>query len=265
MEWCRLYARLRHDQAVQNLTDSQFRLFVESLCYATEAESDGHIPTAQLPKFGKPGSPRNAAALVTAELWTDLDDGWLITKWQTLQEDLETVRKRRKKDAERKAASRAEKAGVRTGVRGGLRAGLHEGVLPVDREEEKRTTHQSPPGTEVDVRDPNGGGRLGDLVDQVRAVRPFWSPAAVADAARRCADAGRSYDATLAALLAVADDPATIRPGRVIDDGPWWRPPIERTTRSTTDERVAAGLALAEQLAAEQRRAELRALPGGAA
>lgn len=133
MEWCRLYARLRHDAAVQALPDAAFRLFVESLCYATEAESDGHIPAAQLAKFGRPGTRRNATTLVTSRLWTDTDDGWLITKWDVLQEDLETVRKRRKRDAQRKAERRAEKAGVQ----GGLHGGLPGGVLVESRREEK--------------------------------------------------------------------------------------------------------------------------------
>lgn len=137
MEWCRLYARLRHDAEVQNLTDSAFRLFVESLCYATEAESDGHVPTAQLVKFGKPGTKRNAAALVAAQLWSRLEDGWVITKWQTLQEDLETVRKRRKRDADRKAEARAAKASPNGVVRGGVHGGLPGGVLVVEEIEKK--------------------------------------------------------------------------------------------------------------------------------
>jgi hypothetical protein len=129
-------------------------------------------------------------------------------------------------------------------------------------------THVSeyPPGSHAPARgiEPNQGGRMTDLVDQVRAVRPFWNPAAVADAARACAEAGRDYDATLAALLAVADDPQTIGPSRVVADGPWWRPPDQRHPRSTVDERVAAGLALAERLDAAEH-GHLRALPGGAA
>lgn len=127
------------------------------------------------------------------------------------------------------------------------------------------TGHQSPPVTEVTARGRDEGGPMANLISQVRAVRPFWSPAAISAAARRCAEIGRTYEATLAALLAVADDPATVTAGRVVADGPWWRPPTERTTRSTTDERVAQGLALAEQIEAMGQRPLLRALPAGAA
>lgn len=113
------------------------------------------------------------------------------------------------------------------------------------------------------------GGPLAELISQVKALRPFWPPQEVADAARACTDAGRTPAATHAALVAVALDPQTVRPGRVLGDGPWWRPPVERHTRSTTDERVEAGLVLAAELAAAERavdrRADLRALPGGAA
>lgn len=87
-----------------------------------------------------------------------------------------------------------------------------------------------------------------EIIEQVRAVRPFWSPVAIADTARQCADQGRGYTATLNALLAVADDPYSINPGRVLSDGPWWRPAAERRQRSTTDERVEATLALADRL-----------------
>lgn len=141
----------------------------------------------------------------------------------------------------------------------GSRASVRRNPVPVPTDV---TGHQRPPVTKAVAHEPMGG-RMPDLIDQVRAVRPFWSPVAISAAARRCAEVGRSYEATVAALLAVADDPATVGPARVVADGPWWRPATERTTRSTTDERVAQGLALADAL--DRSHVTLRALPGGAA
>lgn len=116
----------------------------------------------------------------------------------------------------------------------------------------KSNTPQNTPPTHQRAREAApevvGGERMSDLVGQVRAVRPFWSPLSVEQAAMACADQGRTYEATLAALLSVADDPASIQPSRVLADGPWWRPPAERRLRSTTDDRVNATLAYADQL-----------------
>jgi hypothetical protein len=90
-----------------------------------------------------------------------------------------------------------------------------------------------PPVSKPTRARPERGGRepLESIIEKVRAVRPRWSPAAITEAATRCAADGRTPAATLAALLAVADDPQTRGPGRVVADGPWWRAAAEHHRR----------------------------------
>ncbi len=64
--------------------------------------------------------------------------------------------------------------------------------------------------------------RLASAVDAVQGQRPGWSRSKVLAAVRAALADGRDVEVALAALPIVAADPATVSPGRLNGDGPWW-------------------------------------------
>jgi hypothetical protein len=294
MDFIKLGTRYFRDPAVlaaNERTGGQAEiLFLRALAQCGADESGGYIPRGSLSFLGIPDAEEVAAVLVDEKLWVENGTGWRFRSWDVWQSEHDALVRRRRADRERQARRRAgaqespepppvdcipddvsrdNGGNSRDTSRefGGASRDLSRDVTPyarVKRRLREEPLERTPPVTEANARVcAHEGGRMADLIGQISAVRPFWNPVSVAAAARACAAAGRTYEATLAALLAVADDPATIGPGRVTADGPWWRPPSERTARSTTDERVAATLALVEEIEAVQRRGQFRAISGG--
>jgi hypothetical protein len=279
------------NRKIRPLSDAAFRLDVSGVCWSADNLTDGHIPEADLRAVSDVRQPTKAVReLVARGRWHEpghecvrcppIADGWVIHDYHDFNP----------RGGEIKAAQEAKhEARSRAGRMGGKASGESRrtkqtakqnpafasadasGLLRSDEANAKhpRSTHtptdgsyvsKNPPGSDAPARTRGG---LQDLISQVRAVRPFWSPHSIADAAVRCTNAGRTPTATLAALLTIADDPATIGPGRVLSDGPWWRDPTARTSTSTADLRVAETLALADAYDAADRRGNLRAIEGG--
>jgi hypothetical protein len=61
-----------------------------------------------------------------------------------------------------------------------------------------------------------------DLVAEIRKVRPEWSPSSIRRALAHPDVACRPAELVRRAALAVAADPATEKPGRLAQSGPWW-------------------------------------------
>ena len=64
---------------------------------------------------------------------------------------------------------------------------------------------------------------LTGLVAKVRELRPDWSSRSITRAMADEAVTERPWPLAVAAMLAVAADPASEHPGRVSHDGPWWK------------------------------------------
>lgn len=64
--------------------------------------------------------------------------------------------------------------------------------------------------------------RLAAVADAVRERRPGWARSKVLAAVRAAVADGRDLEVVLAAVPLVAADPATVSPGRLNGDGPWW-------------------------------------------
>lgn len=295
MEWVRLYTSFHDDEALAAAGEPAEVLFTRGMSYAGRKETGGFISDAAAKILCPTRTKARTDALERVELWLRDDErgGWQIRSWVRRQDAHEATVDRRRAEAARQQRRRdkvkaesprrpPEPPSSRDGSRddsGPSRRDDRDGsrdrhvtghvtghVTSRSRESEREAGQVITPLTGGDAPAYTRGGPLEDLISQVRAVRPFWSPHDVDAAARACADAGRSYDSTLAALLAIAQDPQSVWPSRVVADGPWWRSPTERHAVSTTDQRVQAGLALAAELAArEANRPDLRALPGGAA
>lgn len=84
-------------------------LFVCGLCYSNEHLTDGFVARYALPAVapGVRNPEAQAARLVTAGLWHEVEDGWRIHDYQEHQRSAGEIRDRRSKDIERKAATRS--------------------------------------------------------------------------------------------------------------------------------------------------------------
>lgn len=106
----RLPERYLHDRRFR-MAPEHFRAYCMSLMYAVSNRTDGYLTPEDLeavPHF----KAESIDALVTADLWAVVDDGWLISDFlttQTSRAQLEAAENARFKDAERKARERAAK------------------------------------------------------------------------------------------------------------------------------------------------------------
>lgn len=80
---------------------------------------------------------------------------------------------------------------------------------------------------------PAAGQPVDELVDTVRAIRPEWSPTAIAAALADADVRTRPPAIVAAAILEVANDPASRSPGRLRGQGPWWTTAARRCTTPT--------------------------------
>jgi len=105
-DWCKLFARMPHDAAVQEVNDrTSYKggwLFVAGLCYcAGNSREDGFIPRTQLKHFGMGDVRRLVAVLVSVGLWTPTENGWHVKNWDDLQNQLVDLEKKRQQDRTR--------------------------------------------------------------------------------------------------------------------------------------------------------------------
>jgi hypothetical protein len=63
---------------------------------------------------------------------------------------------------------------------------------------------------------------LGVLVAEVRQIRPEWSSRSIRRALAQPDVTERGWVRARWAMLAVAADPDSNQPGRLVHDGPWW-------------------------------------------
>lgn len=89
-------------------------LWVAAGSWSSDQLTDGHIPSHMLAVLG--GRPSDARALVDAELWTPVEDGWLFHDWQAMNPSRTQVNERRAKNAEKLANWRKQKREEEEGV-----------------------------------------------------------------------------------------------------------------------------------------------------
>lgn len=130
MEWYKAWSNEPERPETQALTDGAFRLWHDGRCYVARTESDGFIPATQLPRFGRHGSKRNAAALVESGLWEQAVTGYIDARWEEEQRSAAGMAETRKRTADR---VRRFRNGVTDGVGNDVGSGSRVEV----REEKK--------------------------------------------------------------------------------------------------------------------------------
>ena len=107
MTWAKLSDKLWSHPKVVGLPLPALRLWLFGLSWASGHETDGHIPRAVLPIIF--GTPKLAAALVSARLWETADGGWQIHNFTRYNPTRAELDEKRAATAERVAAFRVAK------------------------------------------------------------------------------------------------------------------------------------------------------------
>ncbi|MEU4228329.1 hypothetical protein AB0F17_28880 [Nonomuraea sp. NPDC026600] len=115
----------------------------------------------------------------------------------------------------------------------------------IEREAFRETgENPSPSPLAADTTTPSGPGSEGEgedspileLVAEVRALRAGWGTRSIVRVLTHTDIAERPWPVVRRAMLAVAADPASQAPGRLLADGPWWNlpDPAASSTASST-------------------------------
>ena len=92
-------------------------LYVCALGYCNEHLTDGFIPAPALTVISPttPQPKQRAKELVDVGLWVEVEGGWVVHDYLSVQSSAASVRERRQKDADRKARQRDRDGSVRNG------------------------------------------------------------------------------------------------------------------------------------------------------
>lgn len=207
MEWFKLAANYADDPKIVAVGEQAELLFIRALAYCARAETSGKLTRTSLERLGFTRVMRRVEKLVNSGLWTEVEDGWRITRWDEWQSELDALAARRNSDRERKRAQREREAAAKAKANaqssrdshadtsrdkeGQSRDG-HVTVTPGEGEVEKPTNQSDSRPPERTVPSPRSGGADG---------RPKGSTADV------------THEAEAVALLA-ALEPARLRPSR---------------------------------------------------
>lgn len=107
MDWVKLFTRYFDDEKIESLDDAAEVMFVRGIARAGELEREGFIPESSLPRLTR--RRRYAAvadALIAAGLWTKVDGGYQVAKWDHWQDALDALVARRTADRERQRQRR---------------------------------------------------------------------------------------------------------------------------------------------------------------
>lgn len=99
LPWFMVHSDVWSHPKMAGLTDSAYRLCINSWAYATQYGTDGKIPAAALRVIG--GKDRDATALVDAGLWHQNGDGWHINDYREHQAPAIRLEEKKARDRER--------------------------------------------------------------------------------------------------------------------------------------------------------------------
>lgn len=106
-----LSATYAFDDAVMEAGEPAELLFVRSLAFCAQSDSDGYITRAQLVRYvgaGMVDAVARADRLVEVGIFDAVDGGWVVRSWLKWNQSAKEKGRERRRDRERKAASRAQ-------------------------------------------------------------------------------------------------------------------------------------------------------------
>jgi len=106
MTWFKVDDTLAFHRKVVRAGNAAMGLWVRAGAHCSQQLTDGYVPTEIVAVLG---TPAQAARLVKAGLWTEVDGGYQFHDWEAINPTRSDVEDRRRADAERKATARAAK------------------------------------------------------------------------------------------------------------------------------------------------------------
>lgn len=115
MPWFKVDDKFHSHPKVMELTTGAVGLWTLAGSWCADYLTDGRIKRGQLRRLG--GDDEQAAELVKAGLWIEVDDGYQFRDWHDYQPTRESVLTKKEQDAERKRKGREEQRRKRKEVR----------------------------------------------------------------------------------------------------------------------------------------------------
>lgn len=270
MEYVRLFTDYDQDPAVVAAGEAAELLFIRGIAYAGRAESAGFIPDGQLRRLCPRGARKRAETLVNVGLWLRVSErnGYQIRSWEKLQTEHDALAQRRRSDRERKAREREKSRDM---SRDGLRDCPVDMSRDVTGAEERRGDKNT--GTSVGTSpsvpaEPPADGTPGpaetivlEWTDRLKRLPPGKVTDAIGREVTQMLREGIPPN-HIREGLAAWQNKGGLGPGALpsvvheVMNRPAGQLAVRGGTnghaRSTTDERVGAGLALAAKLRAEE-------------
>lgn len=254
MEWVKLLAVPAYyvDGALLRAGEAAEVLFCRGLAYCGGVESGGRIDKAVLPMIVPAKAQARADALVREGLWLDQGDHYLVRSWEKWQDEHDAAAERRRKDRDRKRVKRrterdASADSPRDASAQGAECRALDVEVDVEREEEQPATPVVAAG-----KQPKRATRIPDewppdphTADILKAWAQEHTPAVAIrsetdnwqDWHRAKGDTARDWVASWRTWMRRAQKDAEKGRGQLA---------LPNRSASTTDQRVATGLALVE-------------------
>lgn len=247
------YAR---DRAIAAAGEEAELLYVRALAYCKHTFSDGFIPDYDIDEVAKrlKRVPARISALIREGLWAKTDGGWLIRNWNRWNESTEDVIAKRERDAERQRKRRGQKpdgtdcpSDVTANVQRDTAVTPGGVTAPKARQGKAETEQGKTLALRADTFDEDPTGRL--LAEHSAAYKHTLPPSALAPVRRevmRLVAEGVEPERISAGLAKLREKQlaASLLPQLVTE--------CERP--STTNARVATGLALVEKYREQEAR-----------
>lgn len=257
MPWFKVDDTLAMHPKVVVAGNAAMGLWVRAGSWSSQQLTEGRIPRAMLSVLG--GRPRDAAALVSAGLWVETDDGWAFHQWADRQPSRQHVEAERAAAAERQRRARerakeqreAERQARESQQKSRRDKGVSHG--PPDPTRPDPTKEHKPPAGAgaADAAPPRGAQQLvSHWIDLCGDARPDErTKGHVAREIGRLVAEGIPHEAIRDGIElwhARRLNPATLAS---VVHGVRLGPPSPAARPSTTDQRVAEALALRGHLA----------------
>lgn len=254
MPWFKVDDTLAMHPKVVVAGNAAMGLWVRAGSWSSQQLTEGRIPRAMLSVLG--ARPRDAAALVAAGLWVETDDGWAFHQWADRQPSRQQVEAERAAAAERQRRARerakeqreAERQARESRAKSRRDKSVSHG--PPDPTRPDPTKEHKPPADTAAAASPGAQQLIAHWIDLCGAARPDErTKGHVAREVGRLVAEGVPVEAIREGLElwhARRLNPATLAS---VVHGVRLGPPAPAARPSTTDQRVADGLALAARYA----------------
>jgi hypothetical protein len=269
-----LSATYYRDDALLSVSEGAELLYVRGLAFCAETVSDGFISDRQLVAvvgIRLRSVPRRAAELCEVELWSHVTGGYVVRSWLKWNRSAEDIGRYKRNDRERKASAKhaltCENVESESTVPVGIRPESARNPTGVRSDSDSQSTvlhNTAQHSTEVlPPASPNGAAlvpaaeslnqRAQRLTKAYTDVQPMSKFPAVLGIVKTAIAAHHGDDEIIPALLRLARDGRGVTTETLRVELQGLPAPRGQPKRSTTDERVMAGLELAAKYEEEEK------------